>query len=228
VLAVRVAPTEVLPAWRAARALVDRTGRWPLVTCSWDVELDASSDLGAIVEVLDRSEFAWELAGPADPASIVERSMSVDVEGEIAAMARDATWLAEPDPSAVAEAVTGYLDWFDPEDQLMALLWLPTTAPEEALAYVHWFAGNGNRPSHVLVAVMRAWCAQFGAELVAHWGTMLQLVVDAPPPTIGDALVLARQQELVASCTTELPGISTEQHAATLMASDRWFLHERP
>lgn len=228
VLAMRIAPSEVLPVWRVARDLLDQTGRWPLVTCSWDFEFDASSDLGSIVEVLDRVEFGWELAGPADPASIIERSMTVDVEDEIATLARNASWLEDPDPSAVAEPATGYMDWFEPENQLMAMLWLPAAAPEDALAYVHWHAGNNNLPSHVLVAVMRRWCRRFGAELVAHWGTMLQLLVHAPPASVDEALTLARQQELIAPCTTALPGVSTEQHAATLLASDSWFLHERP
>lgn len=105
------------------------------------------------------------LAGPSDPAAIIDRSFDVDVDAALAALEAE-LGLDPPDPSGVG----------DP----------------------------------------------------ANWTTMLQFVVPRPPSTVDDALVLARQHELVAECTLALPGVSTEQHAAFLLTADRWILHERP
>jgi hypothetical protein len=228
VLAVRVDASEVMEAWQVARGLVGRTGRWPVVVCSFDFQLDSSSALTEVAETLDRTEYEWELAGPSAPIAIVERSQGVDAETELERLAGEATWLEKPDPAAVPDAVPPYNDWYEPRNQLVALLLLPDSSPENALAYVHWYAGRQELPSHALISILRRWRARFGAELVAHWGTMLQLVVDEPPTSTESALALAREQELVAPCTTAMPGASTEEHAALLMGSERWFLHERP
>lgn len=228
VLAIKIDSSEVVSTWEAARRLVERTGRWPVAVCSFDFHLNSSSELGSIVEVFDRIEFDWELAGSTDPASIIERSRAVDVDAEFNRLAADASWLGAPDATRVPDAVPTFNDWFEPAGLLVALLLLPDPVPEHALAYVHWFAGNQALPSHVLIAVLRQWREVHGAELVAHWRTMLQLISGRLPASVEEALALARQQELVAPCTTALPGASTEEHAATLMSTDRWFLHERP
>lgn len=228
VLAVRIEPHELMAAWTVARELLDRTGRWPVANCSFDFELDDSSELGAIVDNLDRVEYAFELAGDTDPASIIERSRQVDVDAVFDRLSGAADWLEVPDPAGVPDSVPVFNPWFEPTGQMVALLFLPEAEPEHALAYVHWFAGNPSLPSHELIAVLRRWREELGAELVAHWGTMLQLVVGRPPTTIEGALALARQQELIAPCTTAMPGASTEELAASLRSAGTWFLHERP
>jgi hypothetical protein len=73
----------------------------------------------------------------------------------------------------------------------------------------------------------KAWQA-YGAELVAHFGTMLQFVVSRPPQTLDQAFALAVQQNAVAPCTLALPGVSLREHVRALMCVDKWFLHERP
>jgi hypothetical protein len=78
------------------------------------------------------------------------------------------------------------------------------------------------------VAVLHHWSDRFGAELVAHYGTMLQFVVDRPPTTLDDAFIVAWQQELVAECTTVKPGVPVRHHARVLVGRERWFLHDRP
>lgn len=65
-------------------------------------------------------------------------------------------------------------------------------------------------------------------ELVCHYGTMLQLKTKNKPKTCQEALQLAIEQEIIAPCTTMLPGISLEDHACALLKSDYWFFHERP
>lgn len=85
VLAVRIRADEVLPAWESARGRLDRTGRWPVAACSFDFHFNASSEVGSMAAELNRFEFEVELAGPSDPASILERSRSVDVDAEFVA-----------------------------------------------------------------------------------------------------------------------------------------------
>jgi hypothetical protein len=41
---------------------------------------------------------------------------------------------------------------------------------------------------------LRSWRERYGAELVASWGTMLQLSVNAPPADLQDAFELAVEQ----------------------------------
>ena len=74
----------------------------------------------------------------------------------------------------------------------------------------------------------RRWHDQFGAELVAHYGVMIKFVVRRPPSTLDVAWQLAREQELIAECTTILPGVPLRHHARALVGRDTWFLFERP
>ena len=80
----------------------------------------------------------------------------------------------------------------------------------------------------LLIALLRSWRERFGAELVAHWGNMLQLVVEHPPTDADTAWELAWEQTLVAPCTIWLPGTPLREYARSLIGANRWFLHERP
>ena len=123
---------------------------------------------------------------------------------------------------------TGHLDWFKPgETDHCTLLLLPTAHGYEAPAYLHWY-GAESMGTEVVIAMLKRWQQNHGAELVCHYGTMLQLQVQQRPSTIDLAIELAREQELLAPCTTVLPGVTLLDHALALMATNRWFLHERP
>jgi Domain of unknown function (DUF4253) len=120
----------------------------------------------------------------------------------------------------------GYLDWFEPDN--CSLLPLPTAASEEVLAYVSFYGGEGPGGHERWIALLRSWRERYGAEMVACWGTMLQLQVSAPPQTLDEAFELAVEQSLAAPCTTALPGVSIRDHARALMGRREWFIHERP
>ena len=120
-----------------------------------------------------------------------------------------------------------YLGWFEPVNQPMALLLLPTPNSWETPAYIQWYGAEA-LGSPTVVAALREWNARYGAELVAHFGTMLQLVTARRPATPDEAFHLAWQQEGLAPCTTLLPGVSLRHHARVLLQADKWFLHERP
>lgn len=120
-----------------------------------------------------------------------------------------------------------HMKWYEPRQKEIALVLLPTRNCWEALAYINWFASQ-RCSSQILVALLRDWSSRYGAELVAHYGTMLQLIANRPPCSIEEAFDLAWQQHTVAQCTTILPGVSPRDHARALLRTDRWFLHERP
>jgi hypothetical protein len=122
---------------------------------------------------------------------------------------------------------TSYQDWVAEEDFPPALLLLPTPNPWDALAYVHYF-GASPLGSEYYIALGRTWQQRYGAELVAHFGTLLQVVVSRPPATPEEALQLAREQDLAALDTLARPGVALRDHARYLLKHNRWLLHQRP
>jgi hypothetical protein len=116
-----------------------------------------------------------------------------------------------------------YQDWFEPRDQVLALVLLPNPHSWNALAYLSWFGGSKNA-----IYLIKQWYQNYGAELVCHYGTMLQFFVSRRPADLQIAFELAWQQVGLAQCTTALPGVSIRDHARALLELDRWFIHERP
>lgn len=114
--------------------------------------------------------------------------------------------------TSVTENELGYIKWFEPKDDIMALLLLPTTKCWEVLAYISWY-GAERCNSELVIALLRHWHQKYGAELVAHYGTMLQLVTQICPKSVDDAFQLAWEQETIAPCTTLLPGVALREHA---------------
>lgn len=123
-----------------------------------------------------------------------------------------------PDPKL------GRQEWFQPEHAV--LLFLPTVSSWEALAYLGFYGAYQGAEKYI--ALGKTWEQRFGAQLVAHYGTMLQCLVSRPPQDARSAWVLALEHDLVAPCTLALPGIALRHYAAGLVHQDRWFLHERP
>jgi hypothetical protein len=120
-----------------------------------------------------------------------------------------------------------HLSWFDPKPLPQALLLMPSPRGWEVPAYISWF-GAYLCNSQFIVALLKEWHCLYGAELVAHFGTMMQFKVARRPQTAEEAFHLAWQQHMVAPCTTILPGVSVRDHARALLHTDKWFLHEKP
>jgi hypothetical protein len=124
-----------------------------------------------------------------------------------------------------ADPADGRQEWFEADP--LVLLFLPTPSPWEALAYLNFY-GTSDFGSEHYIALGRRWHERFGAELYAHFGTMLECFVTRPPSSLDAAWALAREHELVAPCTLALPGIPLRSYARGLVGHERWFLHERP
>jgi hypothetical protein len=104
---------------------------------------------------------------------------------------------------------------------------MPSERHWEAPSYINWFASTSHS-SQLVVALLREWNTKYGAELVAHHGTMLEFTASRLPSSPEEAFHLAWQQETIAPCTTILPGVSLRDHARAMLHTNRWFLHERP
>lgn len=114
----------------------------------------------------------------------------------------------------------GPVPWYEPREP-MALLLLPLQQPEHALALLHWW-GSSVLGTPATIALLARWRQAFGAQLVCHYGTMLQFQVAHPPTDPGQAFELAVELETVAASS----GIG--ELAWHLMGVDRWFVHNRP
>jgi hypothetical protein len=75
-----------------------------------------------------------------------------------------------------------------------------------------------------LAAAIRQWEQQWGAELVASWGTMLQFVVSRRP-ALGEQAWQLALQHLAVGGSLQTPAWEL---ALALTRSDAWFLHDRP
>jgi Domain of unknown function (DUF4253) len=153
-------------------------------------------------------------------------------DGAIASQRALEKWLfdwelqnSDPEQASIASDIS-YLDWYKPHSPPILIL-LPTTDSWNALAYLHWY-GAGSIGSEVASRFLQRWSQRYSAELVCHYGTMLQFQVEKPPTTPVAAFELAWEQYALAPYTLQASGISLRDHARSLLSIHRWFLHERP
>lgn len=230
--AIRIEPDEVLSAWRVARGLVGATGRWPVVV-SCIGPLDGGDEMAwrdrvVTADLFSRTEFEGDPPGlDVSPAAVIDRSRSAAVDPFVDSLLAD-----HPEEYLSAESTVpdehlgGHLEWFEPEEAT-AIILLPRATSEAALAYIGFFGAWGDG-AVAFVALARRWREMYGAELVAHYGTMLEFVVEHPPASFEQACTLAREQLAFALCTTYLPSLTLGDHARSLVGRDTWFLHQRP
>ncbi|MCK6446815.1 MAG: DUF4253 domain-containing protein [Planctomycetes bacterium] len=271
--AVEVQVDELEDAWREARGLLERTGRWPVVTTSFS---DRTTWIERLREDDPFSRFYFEQADPGadvSPRAILARADRVDVERFLEQLAREraededldelaGVELAETERAVgshptweechaaevfgrrigcahdldrflldwetshgVRAEATGLCDWHRPDHA--TLLFLPVVRGADALAYLSWY-GSATRPAELDIALARSWERRFGAELVAHYGTLLSARVERPPKTAADAWDVAREHDLVAPYMRDASGHPLRRYALELVGSPRWQLHERP
>ena len=110
--------------------------------------------------------------------------------------------------------------WYEPEDPL-ALLLLPIADGFDALAHIHWW-GSFALGTPATIALMRSWNSRHGAELMCHYGTVLQLHVAQPIADPREAFEVAAAMEVI--CMQESPS----ETAWDLLGARHWHLHNRP
>jgi hypothetical protein len=85
-----------------------------------------------------------------------------------------------------------YLSWFEPVGVPVVLILLPVAEPWAVHACISSFYDASGYGQDLVVAAARRWHERYGAEPVALWGTMIQMVVSRPPAEVTDAWPLAR------------------------------------
>ena len=263
--------------WRVARGLLEQTGRWPIVSTSWENSTFPQSLIDE--DVFSRFYFEEQASDKILPRTIIEASQHIDIEGFLVELDKesrpgekqhyrpinnerykyisgdiiercgsaptlhemlDATidgrqietdrefdnWMYRWENNHKPKIIPKYdrFEWFEPDNAF--LVFLPTASSWETLAYLNWYgAFNG---SEKYIALGKSWEKRFGAEIVCHYGTMLQCVVSRPPTEAQDAWELVQEHYLFAQCDFHKGDIRLNHHARGLLGADRWFLHERP
>ena len=262
--AVEISSAELRTAWKQARALVQRLGRWPVATMGWNGPVDErvfsrftyGDEDNSPRAICDRARrltredalnrpllFDAESHYARDWVDVVqfqrdgthrrvgaapalEEVLALDLRPDHVALER---WLLDWEearrPTREPDA-GGHLTWFEPGK--CTLLLLPTPVSEEVPAYLSFYGAEGRGGHERLITVLRSWRERCGAEMVATWGTMLQLNVTAPPQRLDEAFDLAVEQWVVASSTLHLAGVSIRNHARALLQRTEWFLHSHP
>jgi hypothetical protein len=116
-----------------------------------------------------------------------------------------------------------YLQWFEDHGWLM---FSPTLSGAETLAPFPFWAEEAvpGASTERLIALVEDWSRRYGAELIAHWGTLLYFIVARPPQTLDDAFELAAEQLLISPALY----VPIRDHARALIGHDAWLLHCRP
>jgi hypothetical protein len=252
---ITVSIDELVPAWAAARARASVLRRWPVAIAEDEPYsrffFEGSDDRspGAVLrrasrlnprEVLDRDpddDIPWEdlvqrgreeterRVGCAPARADIDAAVPIHneraLEYFLLRFEEDRRPMTGPEPG-------GHLTWFTHGMDRCRLQLVPVTRGAHTLAYISWFGASWPPYHEGAIRVLEDWEQRYGAELVANWGTMLQLVVSRPPGTIEDAFALACEHQVFSVSTLGLPGVSIRNHARSLLHRRDWFFHERP
>jgi Domain of unknown function (DUF4253) len=242
-----VDPGRLLELWRAARAVVPVTGRWPVFTPPGGLYAEPTDDevaaLAAAARTIDpwpvyerhrgespltesqRNSYLYTLAADGLPADEAAAAAGPRTEGEL-----DRWWFERvvADPARTAEMqekygpLAGTGRWHDVSEAQLVLL--PTDKQWLAPAWISYFGAARADGYEAWAAAMIEWETRWGAELVAAWGTMLQYVVARRPEPDEHAWQLAGQL-LALGGNLEM---DRWQLALAVTVGDAWFLHDRP
>ena len=241
-------PERMLPSWRAARATVAATGRWPVMIGPEEVYLDPTPDELTALHQAATHDDPWlvfnhdHLDGPVAEwewnhlRSLLGDALADRARHDLPASVVDSVldrWIYDrmlDDPALVARVLrvvgdhAGTHCWYRPQPGQVQLALLPTTAPWLAPAWLQYHGAGDHHRRRALAAALHEWHRRYGAELVAWWGTMLQFVVARPPAAGDPAWEVAGQLKAVGG------SLQMRQWSLALAVdhSDAWFLHDRP
>lgn len=125
-----------------------------------------------------------------------------------------AQWDFERDPDAPKPAKRIPL-----ENVYVAIL--PDVDASDAPAHFLWGGWNDVPQSEMLVAALRSWRDNYGAELVGMSHDTWSILVDRPPVDRRRALTLAR--DMIALCPDLLGEVKTVEGQAALVLANHWW-----
>jgi len=214
IYAVVVRGSEALTSWRALRAQVGASGRWPVVL----------GDGEAVMRVGEMRDYA------APPDVILSDAHQLDVDAwlrarhaQFDAYLPHGAWpmgLTAPEQASLTIG-TDILSGAPLDEVAIALL--PTPDPTQAAAWLPYGNFNDCPDDAVHVALFRRWRARYGAEIYGVTGDVVEMIVSRPPQDRASALELAEEQgafdyDVVAQGVETVEGL-----AATLMQSTTWY-----
>lgn len=123
-----------------------------------------------------------------------------------------------PVPSVATDIVSGR--FYD----RVHLLLIPTEFGWEVPAYLRWGDWNACPPPEYHVAALRSWHSDFDADLVGMNGDTINLRAANRPKTRESAMRLARSQYAYCPDIIDQGAGTISALAATLMASEWWYL----
>ena len=218
-----VAGERALDTWHALRALVAKTGRWPVLLGDeeWaerhrgNIEFSAECRRGSAAEILAASEAinvpAW-FAKQIDEVSehfTPPRGAFPDEAAVRAVLAEHNAWLGAPPDNELdilyqhgwERQMAGRLRGLVPQVHIALA---PTRQGWEVPAYLK-FGGWNEAPKYAEhVAVLRRWAWRYGAEVLAMKYDTVELLIHRPPGSREEALEAA--WELWAYAPDGLPG----------------------
>jgi hypothetical protein len=235
----------LLELWQPARDAVEQTGRWPVAV--WD-EDDPWVDDPDDAQLASHAAAAdpWPLLHFENDLPVDEEELRRFMRYRFPQFPRLADrvvaelglptvepaydrWvydrvLADADLRAAVDVdhLRGTRAWHPVHS--FALVLLPTADWWLAPAWLSYHGAMDPPLSQALSAAEREWHGRWGAELVASWGTMLQMIVRRPPQDPEDCWELAGQLKDVGGSLQ----MYRYELALALPGSDAWFLHDRP
>ena len=216
----RVRGSRAIDAWKIARRLVARTGRWPvLLGTKADVERVHEAVRSSCRDGVD-SRVQVQRGARLDPVRVLAgRRRRVGIRPrELRAeppLARQPT--SEADFTVDKDILTGK------PHPVVTLALLPTTESWQAPALLLFGAWNDNPDAATHAALHRRWQERFGSEIVAVTGDVIETRVARPPTDASRAISLAREQfiyapDIVLQGTEDLASL-----AATVLGGRSWY-----
>jgi len=205
--------------WERLRAVVDKTGRWPVIVG----DSNTADQLAEHVEAADAKK----------PSELIAAAEKIDAVEWFKKTAKDRKY---DEPGANLEtgkwdsSATPMTDFQIPKDILkqtphpsVTVALLPTTNPWEVPAWLNYGGWNECPVPEVQVAVLKRWHGQYGAEVVGVAWDIMELRATKPPDSRDKALALAREQFIFCEDIVTQGVNSVEALAQSLLNGKIWY-----
>jgi predicted DNA-binding WGR domain protein len=207
---IEVPTTDIVSVWEKARALVDGTGFYPVISENPD-------------ELLDNLQYNEDL----NPADTIKNALAVNVEKFFEDRKEDlyddprivGTWTG----AESGEADDFYVVRQVGADATLPIIFCPTKADWQVCAVIDWGNFNDCVAAEYHGAVHKSWGTEYGAELVCITHDILEFKVSRPPTTIESAMQLAHRQFVYCPDLVH-QGVQTVSNLGKILInSNRWY-----
>jgi predicted DNA-binding WGR domain protein len=207
---IEVPTKNIISIWEQARALVDATGFYPVISENPD-------------ELLEELQYADDL----NPADTIKNALAINVaeffEGRKENLYDDPRILGTWPSAGAGEDGNFYVVRQAGEDGALPIIFCPTNVNWQVCAVLDWGNWNDCVGPEYHAAVHRSWGTEYGAELVCVVRDILEFKVSRPPTTVESAMQLAHRQFVYCPDVVH-QGVQTISNLGkTLINSHRWY-----